>query len=80
LRRNLQRAYLRRLSLLAMGRAGGPQDCQTVAYTELAALEGKLNDLIKSDKKLDTYSKAHLEESASRIHRVLDARFNLTSP
>jgi hypothetical protein len=80
LRRNLQRAYLRRLSLLAMGRAGGPQDCQTVAYTELASLESKLNDLIKSDKKLDAYSKAHLEESASRIHRVLDARFNLTSP
>jgi len=80
LRRNLQRAYLKRLSYLAMGNTGAPQDCQTVAYSELAAIEGRINELLKSDKKLDTYSKAHLEESASRIHRVLDARFNLERP
>ena len=80
LRRNLQRSYLRRLSSLALGRTGAPQDCQTVAYGELAALEGRINELLKSDTELDTYSKAHLEESASRIHRVLDARFSLTSP
>ncbi len=80
LRRNLQRSYLRRLSELSMGRTGAPQDCQTVAYSELAALEGRINELLKGDIKLDAYSKAHLEESASRIHRVLDARFNLSSP
>ena len=80
LRRNLQRTYLKRLSSLAMGRTGAPQDCQTVAYAELASLEGRINELLKSDTKLDTYSRAHLEESASRIRRVLDARFNLTSP
>jgi hypothetical protein len=80
LRRNLQRSYLRRLSELSLGETGAPQDCQTVAYAELAALEGRINELLKSDVKLDTYSKAHLDESASRIHRVLDARFNLSSP
>ena len=80
LRRNLQRAYLKRLSELAMGRSGAPQDCQTVAFSELSALEGKINELLKNNSKLDAYSKAHLEESASRIHRVLDARFNLTAP
>ncbi len=80
LRRNLQRSYIKRLSNLALGRTGAPQDCQTVAYSELAALEGRINELLKSETKLDAYSRAHLEESASRIHRVLDARFNLTSP
>jgi Met-zincin/Domain of unknown function (DUF5117) len=80
LRRNLQRNYLKRLSTLAMGRSDAPQDCQTVAYSELVSLEGRINDLLKNNAKLDTYSRAHLQESASRIHRVLDARFNLTTP
>ncbi|MEX0677200.1 MAG: zinc-dependent metalloprotease [Pirellulales bacterium] len=80
LRRNLQRSYLKSLSQLAMGKTQAPQDCQTVAYSELAALEGRINELLKRDAKLDTYSRAHLEESASRIHRVLDARFSLTTP
>jgi hypothetical protein len=80
LRRNLQRNYLKRLANLAMGKTGAPQDCQTVAYSELASLEGRINNLLKSNTKLDTYSRAHLEESASRIHRVLDARFQLTGP
>ena len=80
LRRNLQRSYLKRLSRLAMGKTYAPEDCQTVAYSELASLEKRINELLESDTKLDTYSRAHLEESASRIHRVLDARFNLTGP
>jgi hypothetical protein len=63
-----------------MGETGAPQDCQTVAYSELAGLEKRINEVLAGNVKLDTYSRAHLEESASRIHRVLDARFNLTSP
>ncbi len=80
LRRNLQRNYLKRLSELAMGNSGAPQDCQTVAFSELTALEGRINNVLKNNTKLDAYSKAHLEESASRIHKVLDARLNLSSP
>jgi hypothetical protein len=80
LRRNLQRAYLKRLSQLAMGNAGGPQDGQTVAFAELTALEGRINNVLKSNAKLDDYSRAHLEESASRIHKVLDARLTLNQP
>ncbi|MCH5375052.1 MAG: zinc-dependent metalloprotease, partial [Planctomycetes bacterium] len=38
LRRNLQRSYLRQLSNMALGRTGAPQDCQTIAYAELASL------------------------------------------
>jgi hypothetical protein len=80
LRRNLQRAYLKRLSLIAMGNAGAPEDCQTVAYAELKALKGRINDLVAKNSKLDGYSRAHLEESASRIEKVLDARLTLNRP
>lgn len=80
LRRNLQRSYLKRLSHVAMGDSGAPEDCQTVAYAELSALEGRLNSVLKSNAKLDPYSRAHLEESASRIHKVIDARLNLATP
>jgi len=80
LRRNLQRDYLKHLSNLAMGYTDAPEDCQTVAFSELAALEGKINNYVKNNPKLDTYSRAHLEESASRIHKVIDARLTLARP
>jgi hypothetical protein len=80
LRRNLQRSYLKRMSALAMGDSGAPEDCQTVAFAELSGLEGRINNVLKTNTKLDTYSRAHLEETASRIHKVLDARLNLASP
>ncbi len=74
LRRNLQRIYLKRLSNLAMGNSGAPQDCQTVAYLELEELEGRINKLLDAQKKLDSYSKAHLSETSARIRKVLEAR------
>ena len=80
LRRNLQRIYLKRLAALAMGDAGGPQDCQTVAYAELAALESRITNLLKADPKLDDYSRAHLDETAGRIRKVVDARSQLVKP
>jgi hypothetical protein len=80
LRRNLQRSYLQRLSLLAMGRTGAPHDCATLAYSELQSLADRIDKLLKKKIKLDSYSRAHLEESSSRIRKVLDARFILSSP
>jgi hypothetical protein len=80
LRRNLQRVYLKRLSNIALGNSGAPQDCQTVAYMELEELEGRINKLLDAQKKLDSYSKAHLAETSARIRKVLEARLALTSP
>ena len=80
LRRNLQREYLRKLSSMAMGQTGAPVDCQTLAYAELASVEAKMRQLLKSNVKLDTYTRAHLEESADRIVKVRDARFTLDRP
>ena len=63
-----------------MGKTAAPGDCQTVAYADLAALNGRIEALLKSNAKLDTYSRAHLLESASRIQKVLDARITVATP
>jgi hypothetical protein len=80
LRRNLQRAYLKQLSQLALGRSGAPEDCQTVAHAELADLKVRMDKLLGSEVKLDGYTRAHLQESASRIAKVLDAELSLPGP
>jgi hypothetical protein len=83
MRRNLQRSYLEELSKLALGSSAAPQDCQTVAYAELANLQQRIKSLLDNQpvsSKLDTYSRAHLQESAARIAKVLDARFQLPTP
>jgi hypothetical protein len=83
LRRNLQRSYLKQLSQLGLGQSAAPQDCQTVAYAELSNLQQRIKSLLENQpvsSKLDAYSRAHLQESAARIGKVLEARLNLTSP
>lgn len=79
LRRNLQRAYLQRLSRLALGDTSAPADCQTVAFAELTRLKSKADAMLASDVKLDSYTRAHLAETSARITKVLDAKM-LTSP
>lgn len=80
LRRNLQRSYLRRLSNLALGKTNAPDDCQTVAYAELGSLGARIDQMLKSNVKLDSYSRAHLQETTSRIQKVLDARITVAGP
>ncbi len=63
-----------------MNDSGAPQDCQTLAYAELNGLEGRITNLLKGNPKLDDYSRAHLDETASRIRKVVDARLQLTKP
>ena len=80
LRRNLQRGYLKMLSNLAMGSTAAPQDCQTIAFVQLKELDGRIAELLKNNQKLDAYSKAHLQETSSRIQKVLDAKLSLATP
>jgi len=80
LRRNLQRRYLEWLARLAMGSVAAPEDCQTVAYVELESLEARIKEVLARKAQLDTYTRAHLEESAARIRKVLDARLELAGP
>jgi hypothetical protein len=74
LRRNLQRSYLRRMSELALGHTMAPQDCQTVAFAELGRLKSRIDSLLTGQAKLDSYTRAHLEETSARITKVVDAR------
>ncbi len=83
LRRNLQRSYLKQLATLALGQTGAPQDCQTIAYMELTNLQQRIKSLLDNQpvaSKLDAYSRAHLQESAARIGKVLEARIELPAP
>ncbi len=80
LRRALQRDYLRSLSRLAMGSTFAPDDCQTIAYADLSSLEARISQMLKSNVKLDSYSRAHLVESASRIRKALEAELSLYGP
>jgi Met-zincin/Domain of unknown function (DUF5117)/Domain of unknown function (DUF5118) len=83
LRRNLQRSYLDDLSKLALGSTMAPEDCQTIAYSELTNLQQRIKSLLDNQpisSKLDAYSRAHLQESAARIAKVLDARLMVLAP
>ncbi|MEX2185729.1 MAG: zinc-dependent metalloprotease [Pirellulales bacterium] len=79
MRRNLQRSYLQRLTALALGNSSAPQDCQTIAYSELGSLAKRIDVVLtgRPELKLDAYTRAHLEETAARIRKVLDARVEM---
>ena len=78
LRRDLQRSYLRRLSRLALGQTAAPEDCQTIAFADLTALKKRIDSLLDRDVKLDSYSRAHLQESSARIAKVVDAKMSVS--
>ncbi|MEX2121129.1 MAG: zinc-dependent metalloprotease [Pirellulales bacterium] len=81
LRRNLQRIYLKRLADVALGNTYAPEDCRTVAHSELQALEGRIQgQLANAEVKLDTYTKAHLQESSAVIRKVLESRLITFGP
>ena len=77
LRRNVQREFMKRLGRLALGHSSAPEDCQTVAYSQLTLLEKKMTVSLEGNAKLDSYSRSHLEESSARIRKVLEAKITL---
>ena len=56
-----------------MGNTTAPEDCATIAHMELKVLQGRIKKLLESDVQLDAYSRAHLNETADRISKVLEA-------
>jgi hypothetical protein len=81
LRRSLQRAYLSRLSGLALGSGFASTDAESLAAAELRSLEGRIEALLgRQDLKLDPTSRAHLADLGSRIEKVLDADVELRRP
>jgi len=80
LRRSLQRCYLDRLTALALGNVAAPEDCRTIARTELEALEARIRRVLAGKAQLDPYSAAHLKDAAARIRKTLDAQVELRYP
>ncbi len=79
-RRDLQRRFLVTLSNVAMGNTAAPADCQTIAFAELGALNDRIKTMLAANIKFDSYTKAHLSETQSRIQKVLEAKLSLTRP
>jgi len=77
LRRNVQREYMKRLGRLALGNSMAPEDCKTLAYSQLKSLEARITAALQGDSRLDSYTRSHLEETSARIRKILDASITL---
>jgi len=72
-RRGLQRAHLAKLIGLVIKPVGNvPEDASTLARADLIKLKEKIDNAL-SGEKLDAYTKAHLDETRSRIEAALKA-------
>jgi hypothetical protein len=76
-RRGLQREHVKALINIALRPVPGmPEDARTLAWFNLKRLDRQIDDLLKKhDKKLDEYTRAHLEESQTRVRKALEASF-----
>jgi hypothetical protein len=75
IRRSLQRDYLNRLTSMVLRNVSVPEDARTLAWYRLRELQGSLGSAIrKRGGQMDTYTKAHLEETRDRIRKTLDAQ------
>jgi hypothetical protein len=78
-RRNLQRAYVKKLIDMAIEVDGAtPQPAKTLAWHQLKGFKGRLASYLKANgAKLDAYSLAHLDEMQTRISKALEAAYQL---
>jgi hypothetical protein len=75
IRRSLQRDYLDVLTSMVLRKADVPEDARTLAWYRLREFQGSLNTVLrKQGRDMDTYTKAHLEETRDRISKALNAQ------
>ena len=75
LRRSLQREHLNLLILMVLRNRRVPEDARSLAWYELRQLDKDLEKAIKKrGKKMDDYTRAHLEETRDRIVKTLNAQ------
>ena len=79
LRRNLQREHLKRLTDLAMTRAGtnaAARPISDLASMELRKLKTRISAVMsEAGDKIDPYTRAHLTDAQERITKALDAQY-----
>lgn len=74
LRRGVQREYLDALSRMVLRTTNVPEDARTLAWYSLKQLRPALDDCLRQSGKMDTYTRAHLEETRDRIIKLLGAQ------
>lgn len=73
-RRNLQRLYTNELiGLLLTGQVVVPEDARSLARYELKQLAARLGAALEAGQRLDVMTRAHLDETKTRIDRALEA-------
>ena len=74
MRRDLQRAYLDQMTTILVNPADRtPADARSVARMQLKDLNRRLGAAVVAGAALDSYTRAHLEESRARIDKALTA-------
>ncbi|MBW4651305.1 MAG: zinc-dependent metalloprotease [Kastovskya adunca ATA6-11-RM4] len=74
IRRSLQRDYLEQLSNMVLRKSNVPEDARTLAWYRLRELQGSIaTALRRHGGDMDTYTRAHLEETRDRISKSLSA-------
>ncbi len=75
MRRSLQREHLKLLISIVLRNRTVPEDARSLAWYELRQLDKDLEKVIKKrGKKMDDYTRAHLEETRDRILKTLNAQ------
>lgn len=75
MRRSLQREHLNMLISMVLRNRRVPEDARSLAWYELRQLDRDLQKMIKKrSKKMDDYTRAHLEETRDRIVKTLNAQ------
>lgn len=78
LRRDLQRAYLDRMSeLITNAPNGTPADARSVARLTLNNLKKNIDRRLTPPYSFDSYTEAHLRETQSRIEKIISADMKL---
>jgi hypothetical protein len=80
-RRSLQRQHLQMMTTIILAERGDgiAADVQAVAALTLKELSERIGPVLDDGtKKLDDFTRAHLDESKSRIDRALDAKYELS--
>jgi Met-zincin/Domain of unknown function (DUF5117) len=78
LRRNLQREHLDRLIDMAFETRGfnsSAKPVKTLAMMHLGFIKDNVDGVLADSDKLDTYTRAHLQEISTRVKKALDASY-----
>ncbi len=74
-RRSLQKEYLSYLIKMVLRETNSPEDANAIAWSKIKELREAISQTLRErDKKLDTYTRTHLEETRDRITKALNSQ------